>query len=73
MSWFLLNTPFAAACFAAWVGIPLYMVLKHPHWGPEHPDRRVSPLAEARPALVPEREEALVGATMSPDSSGYYQ
>ena len=30
MIWFMLNMPLAAAFFGAWVGIPLWMTLKHP-------------------------------------------
>jgi hypothetical protein len=30
MNWFLLNMPLAAALFAAWVGIPLWLDVKHP-------------------------------------------
>lgn len=35
MVWFLLNMPLAAAFLAAWVGVPLWLVLKHPDRGPE--------------------------------------
>jgi hypothetical protein len=35
MLWFWLNIPMATACFAAWCGIPLWMVLRHRNWGPE--------------------------------------
>jgi hypothetical protein len=38
MSWFWMNMPLAVVFFAAWCGIPLYMVLKHPHWGPQPAD-----------------------------------
>ena len=38
MSWLWMNIPVAAAFFAAWSGIPLYMVLRHPSWGPERAD-----------------------------------
>lgn len=34
MSWFWMNIPLAAAFFAAWVGIPLWLVIKHPDTGP---------------------------------------
>jgi hypothetical protein len=34
MIWFMLNMPLAAAFFAAWVGIPLWMTFKHPGTGP---------------------------------------
>jgi hypothetical protein len=32
MSWFWMNIPAAAVFVAAWCGIPLYMVIKHPSW-----------------------------------------
>jgi hypothetical protein len=38
MSWFWMNMPLAAVFFAAWCGIPLYMVLRHPTWGPQAAD-----------------------------------
>jgi hypothetical protein len=34
MNWLLLNVPLAAAFVGAWVGIPLWMTLKHPDTGP---------------------------------------
>jgi hypothetical protein len=34
MNWFLLNMPLAAAFFAAWAGIPLWLVFKHPDQNP---------------------------------------
>jgi hypothetical protein len=34
MNWFLLNGLLAAAFFGAWVGIPLWMIVKHPDTGP---------------------------------------
>jgi hypothetical protein len=30
MNWFWINTPLAAAFFAAWTGIPLWLAFKHP-------------------------------------------
>jgi len=51
MSWFWMNMPLAAVFFAAWCGIPLYMVLRHPTWGPQPADSdeqaAVEPLFEA--------------------------
>lgn len=35
MYWFWLNMPLAAMFFAAWTGIPLWLVLKHPDTGPK--------------------------------------
>jgi uncharacterized membrane protein YbhN (UPF0104 family) len=34
MYWFWLNMPLAAAFFAAWVGIPMWLVFKHPDGAP---------------------------------------
>jgi hypothetical protein len=34
MTWLLLNIPLAVLFFAVWVGIPLWLVLKHPDTGP---------------------------------------
>jgi hypothetical protein len=50
MFWFWLNMPLAAACFLAWCGIPLWMVLKHPSWGHEPADSHLSKPAAARDA-----------------------
>jgi hypothetical protein len=49
MSWLWMNMPLAAVFFAAWFGIPLYMVLKHPSWGPQPADS--SEQAAAQPVL----------------------
>jgi hypothetical protein len=38
MNWFRLNTPLTAIVFAAWIGVPLRLVLKHPDTGPEPRD-----------------------------------
>jgi hypothetical protein len=46
MSWFWMNMPLAAVFFAAWCGIPLYMVLKHPTWGPQPADSNELPVLE---------------------------
>ncbi len=35
MNWFWMNIPLGAVAFAAWAGIPLWMVVRHRHWGPE--------------------------------------
>jgi len=40
----------AAVFFTAWCGIPLWMVLRHPSWGPQPADTYRSPAA--RPAPV---------------------
>lgn len=34
MIWLLLNIPLAVLFFALWVGVPLWLVLKHPDTGP---------------------------------------
>jgi len=73
MTWFLMNVPLAAACFAAWAGIPLYLVLKHPHWGPAHSDPHRHVAAEPPAWLAEERQEQLVGVAASPDGSRYHR
>ena len=49
MIWFWLNMPLAAAFFAAWVGIPLWLVVKHPG----HAAKPATVQAAAGPADVP--------------------
>jgi hypothetical protein len=51
MTWLLLNIPLAALFFALWVGIPLWMVFKHPDTGP-------APAAEPAVTRLPERHGA---------------
>ena len=34
MTWLLLNIPLMVLFFALWVGIPLWLVLRHPDTGP---------------------------------------
>jgi hypothetical protein len=34
MSWFWMNIPLAVAFFAVWVGVPLWLILKHPDQAP---------------------------------------
>ena len=72
MVWFWMNMPLAAACFAAWFGIPLWMVLRHSNWGPEHHDSPRRRPAEPQPVLAEHQKGELVGVTASPVSSGRY-
>jgi hypothetical protein len=53
MFWFWLNIPVATACFAAWCGIPLWMVVRHPNWGPEPGHGRHTGHSAQRPGLEP--------------------
>jgi hypothetical protein len=62
MSWFWMNMPAAAVCFAAWCGIPLYMVIKHPSWGPKPADTNEC-------ATKPERTAQAHGAAL-PSAAG---
>jgi len=34
MTWLLLNVPLIVLFFALWVGVPMWLVLKHPDTGP---------------------------------------
>jgi hypothetical protein len=54
MSWFWMNIPAAAVFVAAWCGIPLYMVLKHPSWCSQAPDCDERAVARAMSAAQPE-------------------
>jgi hypothetical protein len=44
MSWFWMNMPLAFVFFAAWSGIPLYMVLRHRSWSEAPADSREATL-----------------------------
>ena len=59
MIWFMLNMPLAAAFFAAWVGIPLWMTFKHPSTGPAFSAAPARPDADARLAEDKQPEPAL--------------
>jgi hypothetical protein len=43
MSWFWMNMPLAVAFFAVWVGVPMWLILRHPDRGP-------APVATGAPA-----------------------
>ena len=55
MNWFWLNIPLAAAFFAAWAGIPLWLVARHLDTGPRtaSADRREY-ASDSRPR-IPDR------------------
>ncbi len=59
MSWFWLNMPLAALFFAAWSGIPLWMVLRHP-------DRRDEPAIQV-PAQAVQAAPADLQLEQAPD------
>jgi len=66
MSWFWLNMPLAALFFAAWCGIPLWMVLRHPDGRDkpaiEVPARAVpAAAADLQPERAPDGARQLVG------------
>ncbi len=52
MNWFWMNIPAAMVFVAAWVGIPLWMVLRHPSWGAERADSGRAMAAEPVPVLA---------------------
>ena len=54
MYWFWLNIPLAAAFYAAWAGIQLWLVARHPDTGP-------------RTASADRREHASDGRPRIPD------
>jgi len=51
--------PLAAAFFAAWVGIPLWMTFKHPGTGPAFSAAPACPAAEAPLAEAKQPEPVL--------------
>jgi hypothetical protein len=58
MSWLWWNVPAMAVFFAAWTGIPLYMVLKDPSWGGDRrasvrPQETVKVRRDVRPTAMP--------------------
>ena len=61
MYWFWLNIPLAAAFFAAWAGIPLWLVIKRPDAGP-----RTAP-ADRREHAADRREHADDSRPRTPD------
>jgi hypothetical protein len=66
MSWFWLNVPLAVLFFAAWTGIPLWMVLRHPARRDEPAIHVPAEAVQAAPAdlpleRVPERGGQLAG------------
>jgi hypothetical protein len=71
MFWFWLNMPLAAACFLAWCGIPLRMVLKHASWGPEPADSHAAaePACGGAPLSLP-RQRSARNAAIAAVSSG---
>jgi hypothetical protein len=66
MSWFWLNVPLAVLFFAAWSGIPLWMVLRRPDWRGKPATKVPAPAVQAAPAdlqaeQVPDGDRQLVG------------
>lgn len=55
MNWLWMNIPLGTLFVAAWSGIPIWLVLKHPGWGAEPPDVRHRADAE-EPAQPPARQ-----------------
>lgn len=55
MNWFWTNIPLMVVFFAAWAAIPLWMVVRHRHWGPDPACPRGNP--ELEPMLVPVQAE----------------
>jgi hypothetical protein len=56
-TWFWLNIPLCAVIFSATVGIPMWMVIKHPDTG--HETKKAAARLEAVPVHVVSREEVV--------------
>jgi hypothetical protein len=63
MSWFWMNIPAAAVFVAAWCGIPLYMVLKHPSWTSQPADSDERVVARSAKTAQPARPSSVTAAT----------
>ena len=66
MTWLFLNLLLAGPFFAIWVGVPLWLVLKHPDQGPGPLANQVTrhhqvPPAEPHPALAAQPSKHLAG------------
>ena len=57
MYWLWMTVPLAAAFFAAWTGIPLWFVLKHPGTGPQLRAAEAPSRCEDTPAGPAGREQ----------------
>ena len=66
MYWFWLNIPLAAAFVAAWTGIPLWLVLRHPDAGP-HAAGPHAAAAGRHAAAAGHREPSSDGRPQIPD------
>ena len=64
MIWFVLNIPLAVAFFAALVGIPLWLVIKHPDTGQE-----MDEAAARRRAAIPLRADSMAEAVRWRDAA----
>jgi hypothetical protein len=62
MLWFWLNIPLAAVFFGAWYGIPMWNVIRHPHWGPEPAAGHGAQFAEPEPVYALDQGRYPVGA-----------
>jgi hypothetical protein len=63
-TWFWLNIPVGAVLFAAMVGIPLWLVSKHPDTG-----REIEEAAARRRAAVPLRADSMAEAVRWRDAA----
>jgi hypothetical protein len=58
MYWFWMNMPLAAAFFAAWTGMPLWLVFKRPDTGAKPRARAAPPQGRAGQTVAPEAASA---------------
>ena len=58
-----LNIPLAAVFFGAWSGVPLWMVLRHPSWGPEPADGHGGRPARLKPVPAGDHGRLPAGVT----------
>jgi hypothetical protein len=67
MSWFWMNIPLAVVFFGLWVGVPMWLILRHPDQGPAPvaapAQAGQAALAEPQIAVAPQRADLLSAAS----------
>jgi hypothetical protein len=62
MNWFWMNVPLMVVFAAAWTGIPLWLVVKHPDTGPQTLVPSIQATSGAAEAILLLAETELVSA-----------
>jgi hypothetical protein len=66
MSWFWMNIPLAVAFFGVWVGVPMWLILRHPDQAPAPVtapvQARQAALVEPQVAVAPQSADLLAAS-----------